>query len=138
MNVAAGGRGQLSPNLVLTIVCLGVFSTALDQTVVVTALPSVMADLKLEVPSDANKASWIITGYLIGYTVAMPLFGRIGDVYGYPRMYQIALALFSLGSGLVAVAHSLEWMVTARVIQAVGGGHCSSKHGPCHHGNASR
>ena len=122
MKPAVAGRGELSPKWVLTIVCLGVFSTALDQTVVVTALPSVMADLKLEVLTEADKASWIITGYLIGYTVAMPLLGRISDVYGYPRMYQIALVLFSVGSGLVAVAHSLPWMVGARVVQAVGGG----------------
>ena len=122
MRLDAVGRGELSPKWVLTIVCLGVFSTALDQTVVVTALPSVMADLKLNVLTDANRASWIITGYLLGYTVAMPLVGRMSDVYGYPRLYGAALVLFSIGSGLVAVAHSLPWIVAARVVQAVGGG----------------
>ena len=110
-----------STSLVLTIVCLGVFSTALDQTVVVTALPSVMLDIKIPL-ADIDRASWIITGYLLGYTAAMPLFGRISDVYGYRLVYQASLVIFSVGSLLVALASSLEWTVAARVIQAIGGG----------------
>ena len=110
-----------SAPLVLAIVCLGVFTTALDQTVVVTALPSVMLDLKIPL-SEIDDASWIITGYLLGYTVAMPLVGRISDVYGYVRIYQVSLLLFGLGSILVALASNLTEMVGARVIQAVGGG----------------
>ena len=60
-----------SPLSVLIIVCLGVFVAALDQTVVVTALPSVMLDLGIPL-TELDHASWIITGYLLGYTVAMP------------------------------------------------------------------
>ena len=107
--------------LVLTVVCLGVFVTALDQTVVVTALPSVMLDLNIGF-TDLDQASWIITAYLLGYTAAMPLMGRLADVYGYPRVYQAALVLFSIGTALVAVSSSLEWAVGARVVQAIGGG----------------
>lgn len=114
-------RTSPSARLVLAIVCLGVFSTALDQTVVVTALPSVMLDIKIPL-AEIDQASWIITGYLLGYTVAMPLVGRISDIYGYPRIYQASLVLFSIGSLMVALASSLPEMVTARVIQAVGGG----------------
>ena len=107
--------------LVLTVVCLGVFVTALDQTVVVTALPSVMLDLNIGF-TDLDQASWIITAYLLGYTAAMPLMGRLADVYGYPRVYQAALVIFSIGTALVAVSSSLEWAVGARVVQAIGGG----------------
>jgi len=107
--------------LVLTIIGLGAFVTALDQTVVVTALPSVMLDLKIP-PTELDRAAWIVTAYLLGYTVAMPLIGRLGDVYGYPRVYRISLLVFILGTSLVALAGNLEWMVAARVIQAVGGG----------------
>ena len=114
-------RTGSSAPLVLTIVCLGVFSTALDQTVVVTALPSVMLDIKIPI-TEIDQASWIITGYLLGYTVAMPLVGRIADVYGYPRVYQVSLLLFAVGSLLVALASSLTEVVAARVIQAIGGG----------------
>ena len=113
---------QLSSGWMLAIVCLGVFTSAMDQTVVVTALPVIMADLKLEVPTDAGRAAWIITAYLIGYTVAMPLFARVADVYGYARIYQVSLLIFAVGAGFVAMADSLSWMIGARVVQAVGGG----------------
>ena len=107
--------------LVLTVIGLGAFVTALDQTVVVTALPSVMLDLKIPI-TELDRASWIITSYLLGYTVAMPLIGRVADVYGYPRVYQLSLMVFIAGTTLVALASNLELMVGARVIQAIGGG----------------
>ena len=110
-----------SQSVVLGILCLGVFSTALDQTVVVAALPLLMVDLEIPL-TDLDKASWIITGYLISYTVAMPLVGRLSDVYGRVRMFQMSLVVFALGSGLVALAPNFTWIVPARVIQAVGGG----------------
>ena len=110
-----------SETAVLAILCLGVFSTALDQTVVVAALPSVMVDLEIPL-TDLDRASWIVVGYLVSYTVAMPLAGRLSDVYGRVRMFQAALVVFSIGSGLVAVAPDFSWIVSARVIQAAGGG----------------
>lgn len=110
-----------SESVVLAIICLGVFSTALDQTVVVAALPSVMVDLEIPL-TDLDRASWIVTAYLVSYTVAMPLAGRLSDVYGRVRMFQAALVLFSIGSGLVAVAPDFPWVVSARVLQAIGGG----------------
>ena len=110
-----------SESVVLGILCLGVFSTALDQTVVVAALHGVMVDLEIPL-TDLDKASWIVTGYLISYTVAMPLAGRLSDVYGRVRTFQAALLLFAIGSALVAVAPNFEWIVGARVLQAAGGG----------------
>ena len=110
-----------SQHVVMGILCLGVFSTALDQTVVVAALPSVMVDLEIPL-TDLDRASWIVTAYLVSYTVAMPLAGRLSDVYGRVRMFQAALVLFSIGSALVAVAPNFEWVVAARVLQAAGGG----------------
>ncbi len=106
---------------VLTIAGLGAFIAALDQTVVVTALPSVMLDLKIPI-TELDRVSWIITAYLLGYTVAMPLIGRLGDVYGYPRVYQASLIIFCIGTSLVAISHNFEFMIGARVIQAIGGG----------------
>ncbi len=110
-----------SQSVILGILCLGVFSTALDQTVVVAALPSVMVDLEIPL-TDLDTASWIVTAYLVSYTVAMPLAGRLSDVHGRVRMFQAALVLFSIGSALVAVAPNFPWVVTARVLQAAGGG----------------
>ncbi len=116
-----GSRGMRSTWAILTITGLGAFIAALDQTVVVTALPSVMLDLKIPI-TELDRVSWIITAYLLGYTVAMPLIGRLGDVYGYPRVYQASLIVFCVGTSLVAVAPDFEWMIGARVIQAIGGG----------------
>ena len=114
-------RRMLPAHVVLAVIGVGAFVTALDQTVVVTALPNLMLDLKIPI-AQLDRASWIITAYLLGYTVAMPLIGRMGDVYGYSRIYQGGLVLFCIGSALVAVSPSLEWMLGARVVQAIGGG----------------
>jgi EmrB/QacA subfamily drug resistance transporter len=111
----------LSPNGVLAIVCVGVFLASLDQTSVVTALPEMMLDLGITIDR-LDSVAWVVTAYLLGFTVAMPLLGRAGDVYGYRRLYQVALVLFAVGSVLVAVATSLAWVLAARVVQAVGGG----------------
>ena len=123
MNAATSRLSALASSepVVLVIICLGVFSTALDQTVVVAALPSVMVDLEIPL-TDLDTASWIVTAYLVSYTVAMPLAGRLSDVYGRVRMFQAALVLFSIGSALVAVAPDFPWVVSARVLQAIGGG----------------
>ena len=110
-----------SQMVVLGIICLGVFSTALDQTVVVAALPVVMVDLEIPL-TDLDRASWIVTGYLISYTVAMPLAGRLSDIYGRVKMFHAALIVFSVGSAFVALAPNFEWIVAARVVQAFGGG----------------
>ena len=96
-------RLRSSQSAVLAIICLGVFSTALDQTVVVAALPEVMVDLEIPL-TDLDTAAWIITAYLIAYTVAMPLAGRLSDVYGRVRMFHAALIVFSIGS-----AHWWRW-----------------------------
>ena len=118
---------------ILAITATGAFITALDQTVVVTALPSVMLDLKIPI-TELDRVSWIITAYLLGYTVAMPLIGRIGDVYGYPRVYQASLIVFCIGTSLVAISQSFEFMIGARVIQAIGGGrNGAAGYGAGHH-----
>ena len=110
-----------SPWLAIGLVSLGVFFTALDQTVVVTVLPKIMLDLKVA-PTELDQAAWIITGYLLGYTVAIPLMARLADVYGYKRLLMTSLVVFAVGSVLVALSPNLPWLVTFRVVQALGGG----------------
>ena len=106
--------------LVLAVIGLGAFFTALDQTVVVTVLPAVMQDLRIPI-GELDRVSWMVTAYLLGYTAFMPLFGRLADVYGYPRLYMVGLGIFAVGSVLVALSRSLEEIIGARVIQAIGG-----------------
>jgi EmrB/QacA subfamily drug resistance transporter len=110
-----------SANIVLAVVCLGVFFGAADQTVIYGALPKIMSDIKLPV-TRLDQAAWIVIGYLLGYTFAMPLMGRVSDVYGHRRIYVLSLLIFIVGSLSIALATDLQWIVGARVVQAIGGG----------------
>ena len=105
----------------MIVICLGVFVAAMDQTVIYGALPKMMTSIKLPV-TRLDQASWIVIGYLLGYTFAMPLIGRVSDVYGHSRVYIISLFIFMAGSVLVVMSTSIEWLVGARIFQAVGGG----------------
>jgi len=110
-----------SPNLILAVICLGIFVAALDQTVIYGALPDIMTDIRLPV-TKLDEAAWIVIGYLLGYTFAMPLMGRVSDTYGHGRIYILSLLIFMVGSVFVALATNLSWMVGARILQAIGGG----------------
>ena len=121
----------LPPWLMVAAIAAGVFITALDQTVVVTALPAVMTDLRVEL-FRLESVIWVVTAYLLGYTAAMPTLGRLADVYGYRRLYLASLGIFAVGTTLVALSGQWEWLngiaapldqiVAARVVQAIGGG----------------
>ena len=100
---------SLPPWVMVVAIATGTFITALDQTVVVTALPAVMADLKIQV-RQLESVIWVVTAYLLGYTVAMPLLGRLADVYGYTRIYQCSLLVFCVGTTLVALSGQWEWL----------------------------
>ena len=102
--------------------CSAVVLAALDQYMVFTIMKPLMLDLGLEVPGELSRAVWIITGYLLGYTVAMPLFGRLADVKGRRMMTLIALALFMVGSVMCVFIRRFDLFVVSRVIQAAGGG----------------
>jgi MFS family permease len=112
---------QNRPGLHITIAALGIFLAALDQTVIVTALYPITTDMGID-SSKLDQAAWVITAYLLGYTVALPLMGRVADVYGQRRIYLISLGIFMAGSVLCALAQNLPWLVAARSIQAIGGG----------------
>lgn len=107
--------------LAMVVLCTAVFVAALDQTMVLTVMPSMMRSFYISV-RDLNDAGWIVTGYLLGYTVAMPLFGRLADVWGRRPMALVALAIFLAGSALCVVLTRLDLFVAARVVQAAGGG----------------
>jgi MFS family permease len=106
---------------IIPVVSLGIFLAALDQTVVVTALWPISTDLQIPV-TELDRAAWVVTAYLLGYTVALPLMGRVADVYGQRRIYMVSLGLFMFGSLVCALAPSLPWLIGARALQAVGGG----------------
>jgi MFS family permease len=107
--------------LLLAAAAGGVFVAADDQTSVVTVLPAIVQHTGITV-DDFYRSSWIVNGYLLGYLVALPVVGRVADVYGHARVYAAAMAVFMLGSALVALAPTFETLVAARALQAVGGG----------------
>ena len=126
-------KKRVPPYVALVPVCAGVFIAADDQTVVVTVLPQIMLDMKVQV-TELDHASWTITGYLLGYLAAMPLIGRLSDVWGHRRLFILSMAMFVLGSAVVALTPTrtleigglgvsgLDMLIAARVFQAIGAG----------------
>jgi EmrB/QacA subfamily drug resistance transporter len=111
---------QISPKRVLIIIgalLLGMFLAALDQTVVSTALPTIVGDL-----GDASHLSWIVTAYLLALTVSTPLWGKLGDLYGRKTFFQAAIAIFLVGSALSGLSQSLGMLIVFRFIQGLGAG----------------
>ncbi|MGH9046998.1 MAG: MDR family MFS transporter [Acidimicrobiales bacterium] len=96
---------------------LGMFLAALDQTIVSTALPTIVADLH-----GASHLSWIIVAYLLAATVSTPLWGKLGDQYGRKVFFQASIVIFLAGSVLSGLSHSLVELIAFRAVQGLGGG----------------
>ena len=96
---------------------LAMLLSALDQTIVVTALPTIAAEL-----GDAQDLPWIVTAYLVAATVVTPLYGKFADVYGRRVVILVGVATFILGSVACALAPSMSALALARVVQGLGGG----------------
>ena len=106
--------------LVLAVLGAGVVLAGLELMVTAVALPSIVVDLADW--TQLRRASWIINGYLLVYVAAMPLAGRLTDLWGARRLFLGALVVFSAGSLLAGAAQSLEQLIAARLVQALGGG----------------
>src|SRR5947199_509936 len=98
-------------------IMLPMFLAVVDQTIVATALPSIAASL-----GDVERISWIVIAYLIAGTVAAPVYGYYGDLYGRRKVMFVALAVFIIASCLCAAAQSVLALILARVAQGLGGG----------------
>src|SRR5437868_10757702 len=105
--------------LALVAASCAVFLTALDQTVVVTALPQIITDLQIP-PLQLDRAAWIISAYLLGYIIAMPLMGRVSDIYGRRRVFMICLSIFAIGSFFCGLAPILGNNVDITFLQHIG------------------
>lgn len=104
-------------NLIFLAVVSGMLLAALDQTIVATALPTVVADL-----GGAGHQSWVVTSYLLASTVVTAVVGKLGDTFGRKAVLQTAVVAFLAGSVLCALAESMSWLVAARAVQGLGGG----------------
>ncbi|GAC1435673.1 MAG: hypothetical protein NVS4B1_28250 [Ktedonobacteraceae bacterium] len=103
----------------LTLACIAVFFTTLDQTVVVTALPQIISDLHVPIVQ-LDHAAWIVSAYLLGFVVVMPLMGRVSDIYGRRRIFLLCLTIFGLGSLLCAIAPLLGEMIDLSFLNSIG------------------
>ncbi len=103
--------------LIISALMLGMFLAALDQTIVSTALPTIVADLH-----DASHLSWIVVAYLLAATVSTPLWGKLGDQYGRKMFFQAAIVIFLIGSVLSGLSQTMIQLIAFRAIQGLGGG----------------
>jgi EmrB/QacA subfamily drug resistance transporter len=90
---------------------------SLDQTIVSTALPTIVGDL-----GGVSQLSWVVTAYLLASTVAGPLYGKLGDLFGRKQLLQAAIVIFLVGSALCGLSQSMTELVAFRALQGLGGG----------------
>jgi EmrB/QacA subfamily drug resistance transporter len=103
--------------LIFTALVLGMLIAAVDQTIVATALPTIVGDL-----GGLDSLSWVITAYLLAMTIATPLFGKLGDLYGRKTLFQIGIGLFVVGSLLAGLSVTMLQLIVCRAIQGFGAG----------------
>jgi EmrB/QacA subfamily drug resistance transporter len=107
-----------SPRIILAVLSLGGISYALLQSLVVPALPQIQSSLH----TSESAVGWVLTAYLLSASVATPIIGRLGDMYGKERLLMIVLLMLALGTLISAIASSLSLMLLGRIIQGAGGG----------------
>ena len=90
---------------------------ALDQTIVSTALPTIVGDL-----GGIQHLSWVVTAYLLTSTVSGPIYGKLGDLYGRKLVLQIAIVIFLAGSALCGLSQNMGELIAFRAVQGLGGG----------------
>ena len=126
MGLTIGAMERPPSRLLLAVLSVGVFLAGLELMITAVALPSIIQSFGgssgAPAITELRRASWIINGYLLVYVVAMPLAGRLADAWGARRLFLFALLAFTFGSFLAGLAQSIEELVAARLIQALGGG----------------
>src|SRR2546429_699751 len=108
----------LSPQtkwIVLAGVLMGLFLAALDQTIVATALPAIIADLR-----GIDLLAWVSTGYLVASTTMVPVYGKLSDIYGRRSIVLAGIVIFLLGSALSGLAVTMQQLIAFRILQGIG------------------
>ena len=112
--------GTLSHRRILLVysgLMLGMLLAALDQTIVSTALPTIVGEL-----GGLDHLSWVVTSYILAATISTPLYGKLGDLYGRKRLFQIAICIFLVGSMLCGLAQNMPQLIGFRGLQGLGAG----------------
>jgi EmrB/QacA subfamily drug resistance transporter len=118
--VSAAAEDRLAGRALWTVfaaLMLGMFLAALDQTIVSTALPTIVGDL-----GGLNHLSWVVTSYLLAATVSTPLYGKLGDVVGRKPVFLAAILIFLAGSMLAGLSQSMDELIAFRALQGIGAG----------------
>ena len=116
-NGALPGLSRRRILLIIGALMLGMLLAALDQTIVSTALPTIVGDLK-----GGSHIAWVITAYLLATTVSTPLWGKLGDQYGRKIFFQAAIVIFLVGSILSGLSQSMIELIAFRAVQGLGSG----------------
>ncbi|GAA0603428.1 MDR family MFS transporter [Streptomyces crystallinus] len=113
------GVGQERRTVLVAIgaLLLGMLLAALDQTIVSTALPTIVSEL-----GGMEHLSWVVTAYMLASTAATPLWGKLGDQYGRKKLFQAAIVIFLVGSALCGVSQNMGQLIAFRALQGLGGG----------------
>jgi MFS family permease len=112
------GSRRLTPrrrNAIFATIALGMLLAALDQTIVSTALPTIVGDL-----GGAGHLSWVVTAYLLAETVATAIVGKLGDMFGRRLIFQISVVVFVVASAFCGLANTMTWLIIRRGVQGVG------------------
>ncbi|MEV2277666.1 MDR family MFS transporter [Nocardiopsis sp. NPDC049922] len=102
---------------ILLAIILTILLASLDQTIVATALPTIVGELH-----GLEQLSWVVTAYMLAATVGMPIYGKAGDLFGRRHVYVFAIAVFLLGSVLAGLAQNMPQLIAFRALQGIGGG----------------
>ena len=112
-----GGRTHNEIKYIMTALMIAMLLAALDQSIVATALPRIASDLH-----GLTKLSWVATSYLITSAIVTPIYGKIGDMFGRKKIFQIAIGIFLVASMLAGLSQTMNQLVFFRALQGVGAG----------------
>ncbi|MDT7557558.1 MAG: hypothetical protein QOC83_6633 [Pseudonocardiales bacterium] len=120
VSTVGGSAGDPLPRrkLIFAIVSMGLFMSSVDQTIVATGLPAIQRELHAQI----NWSGWTITIYALGQVLAMPMAGKISDMYGRRKVFLISAAVFTVASLCCGLSHNIYELVGLRLVQALGGG----------------
>jgi EmrB/QacA subfamily drug resistance transporter len=110
-------RSHEEIKVIIGALMLAMLLSALDQTIVSTALPKIAVDL-----SGLSKLSWVATAYLITSAIVTPLYGKLGDLFGRKKLFQISIVIFLIGSALCGLSQNMTQLIFFRALQGIGGG----------------
>ena len=117
MAVGAPERPAQRVRVIFGALMLVILLASLDQTIVSTALPTIVGDL-----GGLSHLSWVVTAYLLATTVSGPLYGKVGDLYGRKVVLQAAIVVFLIGSALCGISQNMTELIAFRALQGLGGG----------------